>query len=88
MKLKYHRLKPGGVWDLVVSSVARKLKYHRLKLGGVDYVGVGLCSEEVELPPAEARWCLQRNVPLLTVWGATLHRDGKQIQDSPVSRPV
>src|SRR5690242_17486302 len=31
-KLKYHRLKPGGVQEFVcVPVVAEKLKYHRLK---------------------------------------------------------
>jgi hypothetical protein len=35
-KLKYHRLKPGGVRvKVVVRGLAMKLKYHRLKPGGV-----------------------------------------------------
>ena len=34
-KLKYHRLKPGGVGAAVSDVVVVKLKYHRLKPGGV-----------------------------------------------------
>ena len=36
-KLKYHRLKRGGVWCTRVKFVAAKLKYHQLKRGGVYY---------------------------------------------------
>jgi hypothetical protein len=37
-KLKYHRLKPGGVFRCVgLASLASKLKYHRLKPGGVSW---------------------------------------------------
>ena len=36
VKLKYHRLKPGGVRCRRLLSVAVKLKYHRLKPGGVE----------------------------------------------------
>jgi len=35
MKLKYHRLKPGGVSPLVALCLVTKLKYYRLKPGGV-----------------------------------------------------
>jgi len=35
MKLKYHRLKPGGVPALGQEYLVMKLKYHRLKPGGV-----------------------------------------------------
>ena len=36
MKLKHHRLKPGGVQGALVRvCVAMKLKHHRLKPGGV-----------------------------------------------------
>ena len=35
MKLKYHRLKPGGVPTVFPIFVVVKLKYHRLKPGGV-----------------------------------------------------
>ena len=35
VKLKYHRLKPGGVVVRQRPFVAVKLKYHRLKPGGV-----------------------------------------------------
>jgi len=36
LKLKYHRLKPGGVDNNAGAvSIAVKLKYHRLKPGGV-----------------------------------------------------
>jgi len=39
LKLKYHRLKAGGVQELVRRlSVALKLKYHRLKPGGVSEI--------------------------------------------------
>jgi len=34
-KLKYHRLKPGGVHGCPIVDVVMKLKYHRLKPGGV-----------------------------------------------------
>ena len=38
MKLKYHRLKPGGIrLKVVVPDVAGKLKHHRLKRGGVRH---------------------------------------------------
>ena len=37
-KLKYHRLKPGGVRvKVVVRGLAMKLKDHRLKPGGVSH---------------------------------------------------
>jgi hypothetical protein len=35
VKLKYHRLKPGGVSGQYDRFVVVKLKYHRLKPGGV-----------------------------------------------------
>jgi len=36
-KLKYHRLKPGGVQEVSHKVLlAEKLKYHRLKPGGVQ----------------------------------------------------
>jgi len=38
MKLKYHRLKPGGVPAGRGVVVVVKLKYHRLKPGGVPLV--------------------------------------------------
>jgi hypothetical protein len=37
MKLKHHRLKPGGVPTVFPSFVVVKLKYHRLKQGGVSH---------------------------------------------------
>jgi hypothetical protein len=36
MKLKYHRLRPGGVQKELLVDVVMKLKYHRLKPGGVQ----------------------------------------------------
>jgi hypothetical protein len=54
-KLKYHRLKPGGVRERVLAvSVATKLKYHRLKPGGVRERVWLFLYYEVEVPPAEA----------------------------------
>jgi len=38
VKLKHHRLKPGGVQALGCSFLALKLKHHRLKPGGVQAV--------------------------------------------------
>jgi|GEM_PF-1290116 len=43
MKLKYHRLKPGGVLCEKQFELAMKLKNHRLKPGGV------LCEKQFEL---------------------------------------
>jgi hypothetical protein len=59
MKLKDHRLKPGGVLkDLGVLLVAMKLKDHRLKPGGVlKDSGAVVGSYEIEEPPAKAMWC-------------------------------
>jgi hypothetical protein len=36
VKLKYQRLKPGGVTGEKGEFVVEKLKYHRLKPGGVQ----------------------------------------------------
>src|SRR6185295_4980392 len=60
VKLKYHRLNPGGVPTVFPSFVVVKLKYHRLKPGGVPNCFPQLCSCEVEVPPAKARWCESR----------------------------
>jgi len=56
MKLKYHRLKPGGVQRELLVAVVMKLKYHRLKPGGVQRELLCGCSYEIEVPPAKA-WC-------------------------------
>src|SRR5215470_53711 len=44
VKLKYHRLKPGGVDVRGLRSVAVKLKYHRLKPGGVRCASAAFAS--------------------------------------------
>ena len=60
VKLKYHRLKPGGVLGGIDGAplLAVKLKHHRLKrggvLGGIDGV---VASCKIEVPRAKARWC-------------------------------
>jgi hypothetical protein len=58
MKLKYHRLKPGGV---CLRRGSDEVKYHRLKPGGVRCALVAFASFKIERPPAKARWCVQRN---------------------------
>ena len=49
VKLKYHRLKPGGVAFLKGWCLAVKLKYHRLKPDGVAFVEALCSSREIEV---------------------------------------
>ena len=64
MKLKYHRLKPGGVQRQWMLFVAMKLKYHRLK-PVVSTTVDALCSYEVEVPPAKAGGVETPNKPIV-----------------------
>ena len=55
MNLKHHRLKPGGVSDVVGPESSSEIEGPPAKPGGVsDVVG---SSSEIDEPPAKAWWC-------------------------------
>jgi hypothetical protein len=49
LKLKLHRLKPGGVSQNPVAVLALKLKLHRLKPGGVSQNPVAVLALKLKL---------------------------------------
>jgi hypothetical protein len=56
-KLKYHRLKPGGVQKISAREVAQKLKYHRLKPGGVQKISAREVAQKLKYHRLKAWWC-------------------------------
>ena len=57
MKLKYHRLKPGGVAFFGPVVFSCEIEVPPAKAGGVAFFEPVVFSYEIEIPPAKARRC-------------------------------